>query len=160
LQNKTMGRDYVAIVHGVLISGGKVDAPIGRHRTDRKRMAVSNAGKEAVSHYRVLKRYRQHTAVQVSLESGRTHQIRVHMAHIGYPLLGDPVYGGRARIPRGADDSLAALLRVFSRQALHALKLRLSHPETSEQMEWAVEVPRDMSELMKALAADARTHSS
>jgi 23S rRNA pseudouridine1911/1915/1917 synthase len=158
LQDKTMGRDYLAIVHGVIISGGTVDAPIGRHRTDRKRMAVTNAGKEAVSHYRVLKRYRIHTAIQVSLESGRTHQIRVHMAHLGFPVVGDPVYGGRARVPARADETLMQLIRTFSRQALHALKLQLVHPASGKEMQWAVEVPEDMSRLMKALAADHDAH--
>jgi 23S rRNA pseudouridine1911/1915/1917 synthase len=158
LQERTMGREYVTIVCGVMISGGTVDEPIGRHRTDRTRMAVTATGKEAVSHYRVLKRYRAHTLVQVKLESGRTHQIRVHMAHIRFPVLGDPVYGGRLRIPKDSGERLVRLLHDFKRQALHAIKLRLLHPVTGEEMQWVAEVPEDMSGLMEALAEDARVH--
>lgn len=158
LQDKTMGREYVTIVCGVMIAGGTIDAPIGRHRVDRKRMAVTSAGKEAVSHYRVLKKYRAHTLVQVTLESGRTHQIRVHMAHLRFPVLGDPTYGGRLRIPKGASDKLAGLLREFNRQALHAMKLALIHPASGKRMQWTASVPEDMSELMEALAKDTRTY--
>lgn len=158
LQDKTMGREYVALVNGVMISGGTVDEPIGRHRTDRTRMAVTHAGKEAVSHYRVLKRYRAHSLVQVTLESGRTHQIRVHMAHIKFPVVGDPVYGGRLRIPKGAGEKLGQLLHDFGRQALHAIKLRLIHPETEMEMQWTAPVPDDMAKLMEVLAKDAKAH--
>ncbi len=158
LQDKTVGREYVTIVNGVMIAGGKVDVPIGRHRTDRTRMAVTSAGKEAVSHYRVLKRYRLHTLVQVTLESGRTHQIRVHMAHLKYPVVGDPSYGGRLRIPKGASEKLGKLLHDFKRQALHAMKLTLVHPATGKTMQWTADVPADMSDLMEALARDAKAH--
>ena len=156
LQHKTMGREYVAIVHGVMIAGGTVDAAIGRHRIDRKRMAVTDAGKSAVSHYRVLKKYRAHTLVQVTLESGRTHQIRVHMAHLKFPVVGDPTYGGRLRIPRGASEDLAQLIHHFKRQALHAMKLSLVHPVTAEPMQWSASVPDDMGKLMEVLAKDAQ----
>ncbi len=159
LQDKTMGREYVVLVYGVMIAGGTVDAPIGRHRTDRTRMAVTNAGREAVSHYRVLKRYRMHSLVQVTLESGRTHQIRVHMAHLKFPVVGDPTYGGRLRLPKGAGPALATMLQDFKRQALHAMKLRLTHPVTEEAMQWTADVPEDMSRLMEALARDAKAHS-
>lgn len=157
LQDKTVGREYVALVNGVVISGGTVDVPIGRHRTDRTRMAVTSGGRAAVSHYRVLKKYRVHTLVQVTLESGRTHQIRVHMAHLKFPIVGDPTYGGRLRIPKGASEKLAGLLRDFKRQALHAMKLTLVHPTSGKKMQWSVSVPEDMSELMEALAKDARS---
>ncbi len=159
LQDKTVGREYVALVNGVMISGGTVDVPIGRHRTERTRMAVTSAGKEAVSHYRVLKKYRAHTLVQVTLESGRTHQIRVHMAHLKFPVVGDPTYGGRLRIPKGASEKLAGLLRDFKRQALHAMKLTLLHPASGKRMQWTTSVPDDMSKLMEALAKDAKAHS-
>lgn len=159
LQEKTMGREYVTIVNGVMIAGGTVDEPIGRHRTDRKRMTVTSAGKDAVSHYRVLKRYRLHSLVQVRLESGRTHQIRVHMAHIRFPVVGDPTYGGRQRIPKGCSEELAQRLRDFKRQALHALKLTLVHPVTEEEMTWSASVPEDMSKLMEALARDVSSYS-
>jgi 23S rRNA pseudouridine1911/1915/1917 synthase len=142
-----------------MIAGGTIDAPIGRHRVDRQRMTVTNAGKDAVSHYRVMKKYRAHTLLQVTLESGRTHQIRVHMAHLRFPVLGDPTYGGRLHVPKGASDKLAGLLRAFKRQALHAMKLTLVHPASGEKMQWTASVPADMSELMEALAKDVRAHS-
>lgn len=156
LESRRVKRDYIAIVHGVMIAGGTIDAPIGRHRLERTRMTVTDRGRQAVSHYRVMKRYRAHTLVRVSLESGRTHQIRVHLAHIRFPIVGDPVYGGRLRIPKGASASLAESLRGFRRQALHAAKLSLTHPDTGQVMRWTASVPLDMSELMEALGADAR----
>ena len=154
-----MEREYVALIEGVLIAGGTVEAPIGRHRHDRTRMAVSSRGKQAVSHYRVLKKYRAHTLAQIKLESGRTHQIRVHMAHLRYPVVGDPVYGGRLRLPKGCSELLSQQLRGFKRQALHAVKLSLVHPATGKKMSWAASVPSDMSELMGTLADDAKTHA-
>jgi 23S rRNA pseudouridine1911/1915/1917 synthase len=160
LASRSMWREYVAIVNGVLVAGSTIEAPIGRHRTDRLRMAVTESGKPAVSHVRVLKRYRAHTLVQVKLESGRTHQIRVHMAHVKHPLVGDPVYGGRPKLPEGAGADLIRLLRGFGRQALHAAKLGLVHPGTEEDMRWEVGVPADMEVLMRALAEDAREHGA
>ena len=159
LQEHSVEREYLTIVNGVMVAGGTIDAPIGRHRTQRTRMAVSERGKPAVSHYRVMKKYRVHTLVQVKLESGRTHQIRVHMAHLHYPVVGDPVYGGRLKIPAGADELLKNELRHFKRQALHALKLSLTHPGTGKRVQWATSVPEDMSKLMEALAQDAKVHS-
>ena len=159
LQERSVEREYLAIVNGVMVAGGTIEAPIGRHRTQRTRMAVSSQGKPAVSHYRVMKKYRAHTLVQVRLESGRTHQIRVHMAHLHYPVVGDPVYGGRLKIPAGASEKLKTVLRGFRRQALHALKLSLIHPRTRKRVQWATSVPEDMSKLMEALAVDAKAHS-
>lgn len=156
LAERSVTREYVAVVNGVMIAGATVDAPIGRSRHDRTRMAVTSSGREAVSHVRVLKKYRAHTLVQVSLESGRTHQIRVHLAHLRYPVIGDPVYGGRPKLPRGANPTVIEVLRNFRRQALHAVKLRLVHPGKGEEMQWAVSVPRDMHDLMEALAIDAK----
>jgi 23S rRNA pseudouridine1911/1915/1917 synthase len=156
LKQRTVTREYVAIVNGVMKAAGRVDAPIGRSRAHRTKMAVTRQGREAVSHYRVLKNYRAHTLVQVRLESGRTHQIRVHMAHIRHPVLGDPVYGGPPRHARDADKSTIAALAGFPRQALHALKLALQHPKTGESLQWAVSVPPDMAALMELLAKDAR----
>jgi len=158
LQEHSVEREYLTIVNGVMVAGGTIDAPIGRHRTQRTRMAVSDRGKPAVSHYRVMKKYRAHTLVQVKLESGRTHQIRVHMAHLHYPVVGDPVYGGRLKIPAGASERLKNELRSFRRQALHALKLSLTHPGTGKRVQWATSVPEDMSKLMEALAQDAKSH--
>ena len=156
LEARRVKREYVAIVHGVMIAGGTIDAPIGRHRVDRTRMTVTDRGREAVSHYRVMKKYRAHTLVQVSLESGRTHQIRVHMAHIRFPIIGDPVYGGRLRIPAGASARLTEAMHSFKRQALHAAKLSLAHPESGEMLRWVASVPPDMGELMEALAEDEK----
>jgi 23S rRNA pseudouridine1911/1915/1917 synthase len=159
LQEHSVEREYLTIVNGVMVAGGTIEAPIGRHRTQRTRMAVSSQGKPAISHYRVMKKYRAHTLVQVRLESGRTHQIRVHMAHLHYPVVGDPVYGGRLKVPTGASENLKQVLRGFRRQALHALKLSLVHPKTGKRVQWATSVPDDMSKLMEALALDAKVHS-
>ncbi len=158
LQAHSVVREYLAIVNGVMVAGGTIEAPIGRHRVHRTRMAVSHQGKPAVSHYRVAKKYRAHTQVLVSLESGRTHQIRVHMAHLHYPIVGDPTYGGRLRIPTACGEHLKNILQSFQRQALHALKLALIHPVTGKKMQWATSVPADMSKLMEALAGDVKEH--
>jgi len=156
LQAREIGREYQAVANGVLVSGGTVDAPIGRHPVDRKRMAVVERGKPAVTHYRVIERFRAHTHVRVRLETGRTHQIRVHMAHIRHPLLGDPVYGGRLRLPPAAAPELIATLRGFRRQALHAARLELAHPVTGETMVWESALPADMERLLAALREDLR----
>ncbi len=143
LQARSVSRIYEAIVIGVITSGGTIDAPIGRHGVQRQKMAVVDAGKVAVSHYRVLERFRAHTHTRVKLETGRTHQIRVHMSHIGYPLVGDPVYGGRFRIPPVASQTLVQTLREFPRQALHARFLELDHPATGVRMKWESPLPED-----------------
>lgn len=155
LQQRSIKREYRAVVTGVMTAGGSVDRPIGRHPSQRTRMAVNLSGKTAVTHYRVLERFRFHTYVKVILETGRTHQIRVHMAHIRFPLVGDPVYGGRLRIPPGVSPELETVLRKFRRQALHARKLGLEHPLTGEWMEWAMEPPADMQKLLVILEQDA-----
>lgn len=154
LQDKSLYREYAAVVYGVMTGGGRVDAPIGRHPRDRKRMAVNEQGKQAVTHYRLVKRYRGHTHVSVRLETGRTHQIRVHMAHIRYPLVGDPVYGGRLRFPAGASEALRDTLQHFRRQALHARKLGLIHPLSGEYLEFEAPLPDDMQQLLDALEQD------
>jgi 23S rRNA pseudouridine1911/1915/1917 synthase len=156
LQDRSMSREYVAVVNGVLIAGKTIAAPIGRHRVDRKRMAVSERGRPAVSHVRVVKKFRAHTLVQVKLESGRTHQIRVHLAHIKYPVLGDPVYGGRARLPKEPSAGVVEVLRGFRRQALHAARLALVHPVTGERMQWEAPLPADMRKLIGVLEKDAK----
>ncbi len=156
LQARTVQREYEAVVSGALVAGGTVDAPIGRHPRERTRMAVVHAGREAVTHYRVAQRFRAHTHVRVSLTTGRTHQIRVHMAHIGHPVVGDPVYGGRLRLPAGAGEALREALRGFRRQALHASRLSLVHPSTAEQMSWRSPLPEDMQNLIAALRTDHR----
>lgn len=158
LAEREIEREYEAVVYGVLTAGGTVDAPIGRHPVDRKRMDVREGAREAVTHYRVLRRFRAHTHVKLKLESGRTHQIRVHMRHIRHPLVGDPVYGRRLAIPAGADATLTDALRDFRRQALHARRLALTHPVSGEWLEWQAPAPDDLTALLAALAADARRH--
>ena len=157
LQDKSLFRQYEAIAVGVMTGGGKVDAPMGRHPVDRKKQAVvKTGGKNAVTHYRVLDRYRAHTRIQVQLETGRTHQIRVHMAHRNYPLVGDPLYGGRLKQPAGATEALRQALHKFPRQALHARKLGLIHPATGEYREFEAPLPADMTGLIAALENDIK----
>ena len=157
LQARAVKREYLTVVNSVLTAGGTVDAPIGRHPVDRKRMAVVAGGRDAVTHYRVEERYRAHTLVRVQLETGRTHQIRVHMAHIRCPVVGDPVYGGRLRLPRGADEQLITVLQGFRRQALHATRLAFTHPGDGRAVSWEVAMPDDMTRLVEALRHDAGT---
>jgi 23S rRNA pseudouridine1911/1915/1917 synthase len=156
LAEREVERHYIALCSGVMTGGGTVDEPIGRHRTQRTRMAVRSDGRPAVTHYRVLKRFRSHTMVRAELETGRTHQIRVHLAHIGYPLVGDPVYGGRRRVPAGATAGLLGALAAFKRQALHAARLKLEHPVTGREMEWEVPMPADLTHLIEAMELDLR----
>ena len=154
LQERTISREYEAVVQGVPVAGRTIDEPIGRHPTARVKMAVAkNGGKPAVTHFRVLHRFDHHAHVRVQLETGRTHQIRVHMAHIGYPLVGDPVYGGRLKLPPGASDELIACLRNFRRQALHAAALSLEHPSSGEILSWSAPLPADIQALLAALDA-------
>jgi 23S rRNA pseudouridine1911/1915/1917 synthase len=159
LQARAIEREYLAVVNGVPVAGGMVDAPLGRHPVDRQRMAVTPGGKPAVTHYRVLRRFRTHALLRVKLETGRTHQIRVHMAHIRWPLLGDPVYGGRPRIPPGATGRCIETIQQFHRQALHAERLALTHPVTGERLEWRAEWPADLADLIAVLAEDAESPS-
>ncbi len=156
LQRRSVYREYRALVAGALVAGGRIDAPIGRHPLHRTRMAVVPSGKPAVTHYRVLERFHAHTLLAVRLETGRTHQIRVHMAHIQHPLVGDRTYGGRPRPPSGADPRLVSALIGFPRQALHAMVLGLDHPETGEPMRWEAEMPEDMCGLLTSLRAEGR----
>ncbi len=158
MQEREITREYEAICHGTMTAGGTVDEPIGRHPTKRTHMAVTSSGRPAVTHYRVMEKFRAHTRLRLRLETGRTHQIRVHMTYINYPLVGDPVYAGRPRPPRKADEALLAVLRGFKRQALHAAMLRLAHPITSEIMEWHAPIPDDMVELTLALREDTEIH--
>ncbi|MEK1941189.1 MAG: 23S rRNA pseudouridine(1911/1915/1917) synthase RluD [Pseudomonas sp.] len=154
LQKRSVSRIYECIVIGVITAGGKIDAPIGRHGQQRQRMAVMDGGKQAISHYRVLERFRSHTHTRVKLETGRTHQIRVHMAHINYPLVGDPAYGGRFRIPPAANPTMLQALKEFPRQALHARFLELTHPVTGQRMKWESPLPDDFLWLLTLLRQD------
>lgn len=152
LQARSVSRIYEAVVQGALASGGTVEAAIGRHPRHRKQMAVlTHGGKPALTHYELLHRFPHHTHVRLRLETGRTHQIRVHMAHIHYPLVGDPVYGKRARRPAGASAELLEALRAFPRQALHAAQLGLQHPASGRALRWKVPLPADMRALLEAL---------
>ncbi len=153
LQARDVHREYEAVVCGSMTGGGVVEAAIGRHPQQRKKMAVvTHGGKEAVTHYRLIRRFGDHSHVRCLLETGRTHQIRVHMAHIHHPLIGDPVYGGRPRLPKAASQALIDALRQFPRQALHAKRLELDHPLSGEQVAWEVPLPADMCALLAALA--------
>jgi len=155
LQERSMGREYEAISIGVMTGGGVVNEPIGRHPHNRQKQAVEPLhGKDAVTHYRLVERFKNHTHIRLKLETGRTHQIRVHMAFIQYPLIGDPQYGGRLKMPKACAPELQRQLRNFRRQALHAKRLELAHPITGEWMAWEVDLPDDMQQLLDALKAD------
>jgi len=156
LQLRDIKREYIAITQGVVTAGRTVDEPIGRHPVDRKRMAVQENGKDAVTHFTVREKYRSHSLIDVRLETGRTHQIRVHLAHLRYPLLGDPVYGGRLAIPKGVSAELEQLIRNFKRQALHAFRLSFAHPISAEPLSFEAGLPEDMTQLIDALRQDAK----
>jgi 23S rRNA pseudouridine1911/1915/1917 synthase len=160
LMARTMSREYLAVCVGVMTGGGTIDAPIGRNRSDRLRMAVRESGRPAVTHYRVLERFRAHTYLSVQLETGRTHQIRLHLSHLKYPIVGDPVYGGRFAQPRGAAPVLVDTLRAFKRQALHAASLGFEHPRTGKKLQFSSPVPEDFRELLQALRDDAGAASA
>jgi 23S rRNA pseudouridine1911/1915/1917 synthase len=151
-------REYRALVIGSMPAGATIDEPIGRHPTQRTRMAVNPMGKPAVTHFRVLEHFRGHTLLKVILETGRTHQIRVHMAHLRHPVFGDQVYGGRLHLPAGASEGLKQVLRGFKRQALHAKRLQLLHPVSGRPMRFECAMPADMRAVVDALAADANIH--
>lgn len=154
IQRRLVSREYVALVYGELTGGGRIDQPVGRHPVHRQRMAVTPTGKQAATRYRVEERLRGFTLVRALLESGRTHQIRVHMSHLNHPLVGDPVYG-RLRIPRGAGPELIEALRGFRRQALHAERLALMHPVTGRSVQWRAPQPADMLALLQVLRTAA-----
>lgn len=157
LQRREVYREYQAVVQGLITAGGTVNAPLGRHPRQRQKMAVLDfGGKEAITHYRVRERFFAHTLVSCRLETGRTHQIRVHMASIHHPLVGDSSYGGRIKLPKGASDELLAALRSFPRQALHAHTLGLIHPRSGEAMQWQADLPDDMQQLIELLRQDAQ----
>ncbi len=156
LSGREVHRQYLAVVVGPMIAGSTVNAPIGRHATDRVRQAVvkQGQGREAITHYRVRERFRAHTLVECRLETGRTHQIRVHMAHAKHPLVGDPLYGGSFKLPKAATPELTEMLRGFKRQALHAEKLSFRHPVTDEEISTEAAMPADMQALVAVLRAD------
>jgi len=155
IAGREVTREYRTLVAGRWVAGGKIDLPIGRHPTQRTRMAVNPLGKPSITHFRVLAALRGHTLLKVLLETGRTHQIRVHMAHLRHPVFGDPVYGGRPRLPAGASDQLKAVLRGFRRQALHAKRLEFSHPVSGRPLRFSCALPADMRALIDALTIDS-----
>lgn len=160
LERREIRRSYEAVCQGVLTGGGEIDAPIARHPTNRLRMAVVQRGRPARTRYRVMERYRAHTRVRIELDTGRTHQIRVHFAHIRAPLVGDPLYGGRPRLPKAPQPELLRVLQPFSRQALHARRLEFSHPETGDDMAFESPLPADLRGLVEALRRDAAAAGS
>lgn len=149
-------REYLALCTGAMTGGGTVDEPIGRHRTQRTKMAVRSDGRTAVTHYRIEQRFRAHTLARVRLETGRTHQIRVHLAHAGYPIVGDPAYGGRRKLPAGATAALRQALESFPRQALHAARLTFTHPKSGREVSYEAPLPADMKALLALLDEDLR----
>jgi 23S rRNA pseudouridine1911/1915/1917 synthase len=159
LSARAVHRQYLAIVVGALVSGGTANAAIDRHPRDRLRMAVREDGRDAITHYRLRERFRAHTALECRLETGRTHQIRVHMAHLKHPIIGDQLYGGSLKLPKGASDELIAALRAFKRQALHAETLEFVHPLSGEPLRCTAAVPQDMQELMRLLREDSVAHA-
>ena len=159
LQEREITREYEALANGLMTAGGVVDEPIGRHPTKRTHMAVNLFGRPSVTHYRVMEKFRLHTRLRLRLETGRTHQIRVHMSHITHPLIGDPNYGGRPRPPKNATEDLRDILRSFKRQALHAAMLSLFHPITGEQMTWHAPIPDDMVQLTNILREDSKLNA-
>ena len=156
LQERTVSREYEAVVQGVMTAGGSVDAAIGRHPVHRLKMAVVASGKPSLTQYRVLKKFPAHTHVRLKLETGRTHQIRVHMSHIRFPLVGDDLYAGGFRLPKGCSSELEQGLRAFRRQALHARRLGLVHPVSNEPMEWEASLPEDFANLLTVLKESAK----
>ncbi|MGL9734542.1 MAG: 23S rRNA pseudouridine(1911/1915/1917) synthase RluD [Symbiopectobacterium sp.] len=157
LQARKITREYESVAIGRMMAGGTVDEPMSRHPTKRTHMSVYPMGKSAVTHYRIMEYFRSHTRLRLRLETGRTHQIRVHMAHINHPLVGDQLYGGPTRLPNGASEELVTTLRTFDRQALHATMIRLYHPISGIEMEWYANIPQDMVDLIEVLKADAET---
>ncbi len=151
LQTHSVAREYSAIVYGHMIAGGLINEPIGRDPKDRIRQAILSSGKNAITHYRVIDRFRNHTHVKAILETGRTHQIRVHLSHIGHPLVGDPMYGGRVRFPKKASDQLKKELLSFKRQALHSKKLTINHPSSGEKLTWRATLPDDILKILDTL---------
>jgi 23S rRNA pseudouridine1911/1915/1917 synthase len=156
LSKRDVHRQYAAIVYGAMVAGGRVDAPLGRHPHDRLKQAVREDGRDAITHYRVRERFRTMTLVECRLETGRTHQIRVHMAHVRHPLVGDSQYGGLLKLPKGASPELVAALRAFRRQALHAERLEFLHPASGETVAFEAALPSDMQALIGALREDVK----
>jgi len=155
LQERAFQREYLAVVRGYITAGGTINEPLARHPTDRKRYAVRAGGKEAITHYRVEQRFAKHTLLKVKLETGRTHQIRVHLSHRHHSLVGDQVYGGRYKAIANASELLSETLKGFKRQALHAARLGVVHPVSGEEISWACDMPDDMKNLVRVLEQES-----
>ncbi|MEC9375894.1 MAG: 23S rRNA pseudouridine(1911/1915/1917) synthase RluD [Pseudomonadota bacterium] len=160
LEGRLIRREYRAICNDRLVAGDMIDAPIGRDPNHRTRMKVISNGKPAVTNYRVLARFRKHSFIGIRLESGRTHQIRVHMSYVNCPLVGDPLYGGRLRVPSGASNQLTEVLQSFKRQALHAFQLEFKHPNNGELLEFEAPLPLDLLSLLNALSPESNLNYS
>ncbi len=160
LEKRQMKRQYVALVEGIMISGETINQPIGRHRHDRLKMAVTPSGKTAITHLRVLEKHRMHTLVEANLESGRTHQIRVHLSWRGYSIVGDTLYGNRNRVPPASSEKLIACLQGFHRQALHAQHLTLTHPSTGDEKSWDCGLPEDFAQLLSIIRDDSHNSAA
>lgn len=160
IQQHAVIREYQAVVHGVMTGGGMVDRPIGRHPHDRIKMAVTDNGREAITHYRLIERFREHSHIKVQLETGRTHQIRVHMNYLRHPIVGDPVYAGRHRVPARAQQALVDYLQQFRRQALHAWRLSFTHPQHGNEVSFEAPVADDMLRLINLLHKDMLAHEA
>ncbi|MBE9564787.1 MAG: 23S rRNA pseudouridine(1911/1915/1917) synthase RluD [Proteobacteria bacterium] len=160
IQKHEVVREYQTVVYGVMTGGGMVDQPIGRHPRDRIKMAVRENGREAVTHYRLMQRFREHCHLKVQLETGRTHQIRVHMSHLRHPIVGDPVYAGRHKVPAGAAPELISCIQGFKRQALHAWRLSFVHPDSGEEVTYEAPLPEDMQQLITLLQEDVKQHEA
>ncbi|GAB4392426.1 MAG: 23S rRNA pseudouridine(1911/1915/1917) synthase RluD [Gammaproteobacteria bacterium] len=158
LQARTVKREYLALVHGLITAGGTINAPIGRHPQHRTKQAVVASGKPAITHYRLEQRFNSHTLLRVQLETGRTHQIRVHMAHIHHPIVGDPHYSGRFKLAKGLSAQTRELLMQFRRQALHAQRLTLIHPASQTSVSFAAPIPADMHALLQHLEEDTHAY--
>jgi len=151
LESHSVSREYTAIVYGSMVTGGMVDEPIGRDSANRQKQAVTTSGKSAITHYRVIEKFKNFTLIKAILETGRTHQIRVHMSHIGHPLLGDFTYGGKVKFPKGATDELKQAIKNFPRQALHAKKLSIKHPIDNKELSWKSKLPEDLDNMINVL---------
>ena len=151
LEVHSVSREYYAIVYGSMVTGGMVDEPIGRDSSNRQKQAVTKNGKPAITHYRVIEKFKNFTLIKAILETGRTHQIRVHMSHIGHPLLGDFTYGGKVRFPKGATEELKLAIKEFPRQALHAKKLSIAHPRDNKELTWKSKLPEDLDTMINIL---------
>jgi len=151
LESHSVSREYSAIVYGAMVTGGMVNEPIGRDSVNRQKQTVTKGGKPAITHYRVIEKFKNFTLVKAILETGRTHQIRVHMSHIGHPLLGDFTYGGKVKFPKGAKEELKVAIKEFLRQALHAKKLSIIHPRDNKELYWTSKLPEDLDKMINIL---------